>query len=690
MAKLTPRADSGPYGSLPGVLFHGTPVIVREKREESLPPESAGLPWPKELTLNRDWVMPMLAPAEPMPRLVSSGTYDVAVELGGGAMATVYMAVKSGSSGFKKVVALKRIHRHLAGNATFVDMLIDEARLASRINHPNVCQVLDFGCDDSGYYIAMEFLAGQTVQSVYDTLAANPRLVSRPRHQFIASRVIASLAQGLHAAHSLRGDDGLSLDVVHRDVTPHNLFLLYDGVAKVTDFGVARARSRIHHTTDDSVKGKLAYMAPEQMSRGKLDRRADVFSLGVVLWELLTGHRLFDYKNEAETLAAVCSGSVLAPSLIQTGISPKLDAIVLRALCANEDERFQTAREFGSALESFLAQASDTVPQVDLVDWLEELFPGAAAQMESLQRHVIDAPAAAVDLGNMRVPVVPVLAALGTASVSDDDLWPVGSSEPPSDTPAPPEQRAPRLVPISGAPLPALSISSGRHATDSTSRTFLMLAGALALGVCGGIFALRQARAMRDSGAALAAAPPTVIEAAPVAPAAVVESPVEPAPAVPAAVAAPEALVPNAPLQPLQEKLEPERAARAMLVAPATATSAGDSAAAPGSVFISTSGSSAAVYVNGSQVGQTPMLLALPQGHRSLTLVPTNGGAAREVTVEVGARGTVMLRVPMPAAPAPVPVPASSAAPAPDGSALAPAPAPPAPAAVAAPASSAG
>lgn len=444
MANLKPRPSSASADSLPGVLFQGSQQ-ARERNEpepESNPPDSLTefrVPGPAPGTAREersDWVLPALAPAEPLPRLVSSGTYDIALEMGGGAMATVYMAVKSGSNGFKKIVALKRIHKHLAGNSNFVDMLVDEARLASRINHPNVCQVLDFGCDDSGYYIALEFMSGQTLQSIFEALVSKPATLAHARHQFIVSRIIASLAQGLHAAHNLRGDDGLSLEVVHRDVTPHNLFLLYDGMPKVTDFGVARARSRIHQTADGVLKGKLAYMAPEQISRRPLDRRADVFALGVVFWELLTGRRLFDYKSEAETLTAVCSGGVPAPSRYQANISPQLDSIVLRALSIREVERYQTARELSGAIETFLARSADTVPTVDLIDWLGDLFPGAEADADAVQRKVLESAPTASDAERPRfVPAPPAasVAQLKSAHlISDEELWPMGDSSPPS------------------------------------------------------------------------------------------------------------------------------------------------------------------------------------------------------------------------------------------------------------------
>lgn len=659
MAKLKPRPEF--EGSLPGVLFGADSTHAPDSKPDWPPPEE----WPRN---DRASSIPPLASAEPLPRLVSSGTYDVAIELGGGAMATVYMAVKSGSNGFKKIVALKRIHKHLAGNSQFVDMLVDEARLASRISHPNVCQVLDFGCDDSGYYIALEFLSGQTLHAVFEALLLNPEVVTRSRHQLIASRIIASLAQGLHAAHCLKGDDGLPLEVVHRDVTPHNLFLLYDGVPKVTDFGVARARSRLHHTVDGTLKGKLAYMAPEQISRGEIDRRVDVFALGVVLWELLTGRRLFDFETQSETLAAICAGEFQKPSAVQPGISPKLDAIVLKALSVNEAERYQTARDFASALESFLSQSGDTVPQVDVVDWLSALFPGAEAHAESVQRQAIESPSK-LSAQNIRLAPAASVAQLKNATqhVADDELWPMGDSSPPSRTarsvssfpklqanePAPVPSSDPRIERArerepAPRPRPFVPPAQLSEFPNDTSRTLGLAAVALIVIVAAGIIVLRH-RAARLT------APPTVASAVVVTPPAASAAPLPAAVAATAPATSASASAPVASAAPVPAKPESEPS-RWSSSAPKPTPEA--SAPETGSVFISTTGGAAVVMVNGSRVGQTPVLINLPPGHRTVTLVPVNGEPPREMSVNVTPNNTLMLNAQLngpsaaPAAPA--------------------------------------
>ena len=661
MANLKPRASLAAADSLPGVLFDGvqrTPELG-ETNPDSDAPDSLtefrvpGAVLPRQGDENNEWVLPAMAPPAPLPRLVSSGTYDIALEMGGGAMATVYMAVKSGSNGFKKIVALKRIHKHLANNSTFVDMLVDEARLASRINHPNVCQVLDLGCDDSGYYIALEFLSGQTLQSIFDVLAVKPQALMHERHQFIVSRIVASLAQGLHAAHNLKGDDGLSLEVVHRDVTPHNLFLLYDGMVKVTDFGVARARSRIHHTADGALKGKLAYMAPEQISRRTLDRRADVFALGVVLWEMLTGRRLFDYKSEAETLTAVCSGGVPAPSRYQSRISPQLDAIVLRALSVRETERYQTAREFSGALETFMARSADTVPLVDLIDWLAELFPGAEADAEAVQRKVLETAPSSSELDRPRfapAPAASVAQMKSAHTLSDEELWPMGDSSPPSRAGGSVDAvlrhaeaaPAPLIIPSEEQATKDYSPTAIRRAlgevaeskapdAPSTDKrklgsTLWLTALALLVGVVAGLIGQRHHF--------VDATPPVVVSPLPDTPVASVSA-AAPVIAVPAPAPSPApGPVPSAELAaPARDRRAPPQDANA------------SAALGSGAVFVTGKSGPVTILVGGKRQGTAPLILNLPVGQRIVTLVPRDGQAPRNIAVQVSAHETSVINV---------------------------------------------
>lgn len=298
------------------------------------------------------------------------GRYQLCLELASGGMGTVYLARAEGPRGFEKIVALKCIHPHLAGQQSFVDMFLDEARIAGRIAHPNVCHVFDFGFADGVYYIAMEYIFGEPLIRVIR------RAVKRGARSeaAISARIIADACEGLHAAHELRGDDGGLLGVVHRDVSPQNLFVGYDGTVRVVDFGIARAAGQIHETRTGELKGKLAYMAPEQLRRLPLDRRTDVWALGVVLWESLTRRRLFRRESEVDTLVAITGDPIPPPSQVSRDVAPELDAIVLRALARRREERYASARELGRDLHRFVSAQPEPIYSADIAEWMEVLF----------------------------------------------------------------------------------------------------------------------------------------------------------------------------------------------------------------------------------------------------------------------------------------------------------------------------
>ena len=312
------------------------------------------------------------------------GRYQLCFELASGGMASVYLARAEGSPGFQKLVALKRIHPHLADEEDYVDMFLDEARIASRITHPNVCSVFDFGEADGEYYIAMEYLVGEPLSRVHRRVIANADQRSSPLLPARMAGVIAQACEGLHAAHELRDADEEPLQVVHRDVSADNLFVTYDGCTQVVDFGIAQARQRLHHTKAGQLKGTFPYMAPEQMTAAVVDRRVDVWALGAVLWELLTLRRLFLRDTDVNTMYAVLSSEIAPPSDYREDIPEELDEIVLKALRRNPDERWQTARDMGTALRRFLANQEDLVGPAELADWMAELFPHGESRKRQL------------------------------------------------------------------------------------------------------------------------------------------------------------------------------------------------------------------------------------------------------------------------------------------------------------------
>ncbi len=297
------------------------------------------------------------------------GRYRLAYEIASGGMASVYLAFPEGAVSPSDAVAVKRVHPHLASQRTFVEMFLDEARLAARIDHPNVARVYDVGAGEGGQFLAMELLLGRSLAAVAKRLKRLPLETRWP----LAAQAIARAAEGLHAAHELRDPDGAPLEVVHRDVSPHNVFVTYDGRVKVVDFGIARARGRLHQTETGTVKGKFAYMAPEQMMGAPVDRRADVWALGVVLHELLAGAKLFKRGNDTETVLAVTAHRGLDASALPEGLPAPLIEALRGALAPEPEARTPTARALAVALDEALALHAPA----DLEAAMRALFPGA-------------------------------------------------------------------------------------------------------------------------------------------------------------------------------------------------------------------------------------------------------------------------------------------------------------------------
>lgn len=303
------------------------------------------------------------------------GRYRLLYRIASGGMASVYLARLAGVSGFEKLVAVKRIHEHLTENEEFVNMFIDEARLAAQISHPNVVQVIELGNEGNSHYMVMDYVEGESLLG----------LVRRTKPPLeICAKVIAQAAAGLHAAHELRDRTGELLGVIHRDVSPQNLLLSYDGAVKVADFGVARARGRLHVTTADNVKGKFSYMAPEQARRQPLDRRVDIFALGIVLFEICTRHRLFKGQSEADSIARVLSLEVPRPSAIYKSFPASLERVIMRALERDPNARFQTAEEMQAALESCLMEVGKPVLQSQIAGLMRAIFSDRIAEKEAL------------------------------------------------------------------------------------------------------------------------------------------------------------------------------------------------------------------------------------------------------------------------------------------------------------------
>lgn len=278
----------------------------------------------------------------------SIGRFRPIAELGHGGMADVFLAVAQGPAGFSKLQVIKRLRPNLAEDPEFMGMLIDEARLAARLNHPNVVQTTEIGEAANGYFIAMEYLDGQPLH----------RVLTRSKRQFPLLYICAILSDvlaGLHYAHELLDYDGTPLNVVHRDVTPHNIFITYDGSVKIVDFGIAKAAGRMQQTREGVIKGKVQYMAPEQAMGRPIDRRVDLFSIGVMLWESAVKKRFWDNRAELEIFYQLGKGEVQpSPRAVAPEVDEELDRICRRALAVQPEERYATAQDFQNDLEAYL------------------------------------------------------------------------------------------------------------------------------------------------------------------------------------------------------------------------------------------------------------------------------------------------------------------------------------------------
>ncbi|MEZ4442495.1 MAG: serine/threonine-protein kinase [Polyangiaceae bacterium] len=276
------------------------------------------------------------------------GRYQLVGEIASGGMASVFLARLAGVGGFQRLVAIKRLHPHLAAERDFVEMFLDEARLAASIHHRNVVPILEIGTSEAGYYLVMEYIEGVTLAR----LMTQATVLQEPIPRSVLLRIVIDTLSGLHAAHELKGEGGVHLGVVHRDCSPQNILVGVDGCTRITDFGIARARSRLHNTREGAMKGKLAYMAPEQSQGEDFDRRADVFSVATVMWEVLAGRRLFKGKTEAQTLRRLLHDPMPRLRDVVSDVPPALDEVCHKGLCRDPAGRYATAAEMADAVEA--------------------------------------------------------------------------------------------------------------------------------------------------------------------------------------------------------------------------------------------------------------------------------------------------------------------------------------------------
>jgi hypothetical protein len=298
------------------------------------------------------------------------GKYQILKRLATGGMAEIFLARASGLPGFQRMVVIKRILPVLACKTDFLEMFLNEARIAATLQHPNVVQTYDVGVADGDYFIAMEYLHGEDVRALQAALHRNQERLPLEH----ALQIVIGVCAGLHYAHEKLGFDGQPLAIVHRDVSPQNVIVTFDGAVKLLDFGVAKAAISAHDTLRGVVKGKISYMSPEQCRGAPFDRRSDLFSLGIVLYELTLGRRLFGGGTEFETLKRIAEQPVVPPRAVDPDYDERLERIVIRALAKDPDRRYQTARELQLDLEDLARHRGLYLSAIALQQFMARVF----------------------------------------------------------------------------------------------------------------------------------------------------------------------------------------------------------------------------------------------------------------------------------------------------------------------------
>jgi serine/threonine protein kinase len=357
-----------------------------------------------------------------LPR--SLGRYEIVGRLAMGGMAEILLGRITGPSGFERPVVIKRILPHYAAVSAFVEMLLDEGRLAARIRHPNVVQVQELGREGDEVFLVMEYLEGESAAG----LLRRARVRRLPIQAALAAHIASEACAGLHAAHELTDSDGAPIGVVHRDISPQNIFVTYDGTVKILDFGIAKAADRITRTEAGTLKGKFEYMSPEQARGEPLDRRSDVFALGIVLYELATQRRLFKRDTQLATLRAVTDDPITAPAAIDAGVPRGLEWVTMRALDRDPKTRYATAIDMRRDLSRVIRELdAPALPEEALGALMRELFADRIEQKQEMLRRMREGftpshvPVADVDEA-VEIPSIAGASQVRTKPYTDPDI----------------------------------------------------------------------------------------------------------------------------------------------------------------------------------------------------------------------------------------------------------------------------
>ena len=347
------------------------------------------------------------------------GRYRILAQLGEGGMANVYLAVARGPNGFNKLVVLKALRPALANDSDFLQMFLNEARLAARLNHPNVVQTYEVGEDAGRHVIVMEYLDGESLYAIQMRARKTGHVLPLPMHLRILSDALA----GLHHAHELVDFDGKKFELVHRDVSPQNVFITFDGQVKVLDFGIAKAVGSGGETSTGVIKGKVRYMAPEQIAGDRVDGRADIFAVGVMLWEALTGLKIWSGLADVVIMHKVINGEIPAPSSVSTNILPSLDRVCQKAMAFRRDNRYATARDFEKELDDCLAELKGDVKARAIGDFAASLFEDTRKERKVIiESQLSKAAALSADEFTAMTPILLPSSPAPSGSTSSDQI----------------------------------------------------------------------------------------------------------------------------------------------------------------------------------------------------------------------------------------------------------------------------
>lgn len=298
------------------------------------------------------------------------GNYTLLERIGVGGMAEVFLARHSGVEGFEKDIVIKRIRPNLSDSASFVNMFFSEAKLASQLSHPNIVQIFDLGKIGESYFIAMEYIAGRDM-SVMIPKAKSLGIPFPPEY---ALKIISNVCEGLYFAHTKTDDLGNPLRIVHRDISPENIRIAWTGTVKILDFGIAKAATQVHETKTGEIKGKLSYMSPEQVMGKEVDHRSDIFSLGAVLYECLTGLKVFSGDSDLAIMHNIIEGKIYPPTYFRDDIHADVEAIVMKTLDKDRKKRYQSVIDLQLDIDKFLAGCEFTPSNIHFSNFLKQLF----------------------------------------------------------------------------------------------------------------------------------------------------------------------------------------------------------------------------------------------------------------------------------------------------------------------------